>query len=63
MDAIYSADDIKHAQAMLDLHDDSSPYWDTRKGQDDLNVIVDLNMVARVPNNQREELRREIGAT
>lgn len=38
---------VERAQAALDMYPDRSNYWDSPSGQDALEVIVALNLVAR----------------
>lgn len=47
--------EIKHAQDNLDIQPSNSPYWESRAGQDDLQVIRELNLQ---PETTEQERRR-----
>lgn len=54
----FSEGEIDGAQASLDLQPSNSPYWDTRAGQDDLEVIQSIGLTA----NTTEAARRRVHA-
>lgn len=55
----YSAQEIADAQRELDLHPDFSTFWESRTGQDHLQVIIDLKLQPATTEAQRREWHRE----
>lgn len=49
------AEQIERAQLNLDLHPSYSAYWDSRAGQDDLEIIHALNLQPRTTEQERRD--------
>ncbi len=55
--------EVDGAQQSLDLHPSNSPYWDTKAGQDDLEIIQTLGLQPNTTEAHRREWHRREMAT
>lgn len=58
----YTAEEIAEAQAELNFHPASSPYWESRSGQDHLAVIQALDLKPKYTEAQMRETYRRARA-
>lgn len=51
--------DVEKAQAAIDFHPDSSPYWDAPDGQDILRMVNEFGLKSTNTNRERVQLYRD----